>query len=383
MGAGSFTIPTPIGHGIRLLFIFCVLFLLPSLFISHSGILNNIQERGQQEPTLLQLDENPMNAGVPVVSDLIDVPTRIINFSLEFPVARSFLEDSDHMVFLISMGEDAYRSSIVERSLLSIRKKGKFLGPVLLLTDAPVARYQFLLGRDPNLIVQHPRTEDWVWNSGVIYKRFKTYILEYVNLEPRLSLVKFVHYLDIDVIVGNHLQPWFDYTHKLYTTTSRDDESTIIFFAGKTSKWPVQSGQFVLKRNKSERCLLEWRSLMDKNKNKKKDQDLLKIMYQEEISQASLGCKIHLLPRKEGNWLYFVINALRADNLPKNPLPTLIHIMNSPMKFKKHERAYTKMFQLVLDLTAEEVKVLESPKFKPNVKWSKAKVEETKVSNGS
>jgi hypothetical protein len=128
----------------------------------------------------------------------------------KFPVSNFTITDSKRAIFLLSMGEDAAKSILVERVLLSIRRRGVFLGPVIVLTDAPFARYYSLTSVDPNLIVLHPLTKDWRWElkQDMLYKRFKTYVLEYLHLDDRLESVELVYYLDIDVVVGQPLQDY-------------------------------------------------------------------------------------------------------------------------------------------------------------------------------
>jgi hypothetical protein len=98
-------------------------------------------------------------------------------------------------IFLLSMGQEAAASTIVERSLLSIRRRGAYLGPVIVLTDSPVARYRSLTSVDPNFIVLQPRPQDWRWDlrDDMPYKRFKTYILEYLDRDARLTFVERVY----------------------------------------------------------------------------------------------------------------------------------------------------------------------------------------------
>ncbi len=61
-------------------------------------------------------------------------------------------------VALFSFGEDAAESTLLERCVLSIRRRGDFHGPVVVITDAPSARYLNVF--DENVIVLKNREED-------------------------------------------------------------------------------------------------------------------------------------------------------------------------------------------------------------------------------
>ena len=114
------------------------------------------------------------------------------------------IHDDQRAIFLISMGRQAAESKIVERFLMSTRRRGSWKGHVVLLTDAPHDRYRHLQHQDDHFIVMHPRPEHFNWNTkkDMPYKRFKTYVLDYIDSEPRLDSVRLVYYLDVDIIVG-------------------------------------------------------------------------------------------------------------------------------------------------------------------------------------
>ena len=55
------------------------------------------------------------------------------------------------------------------------------------------------------------------------YKRFKTYFLEYLNRDQRLNDLELLYYLDIDVVVGQPLHPWFRYVETNYLFQTKDN----------------------------------------------------------------------------------------------------------------------------------------------------------------
>jgi hypothetical protein len=213
------------------------------------------------------------------------------------------IQDHDRAIFLISMGRQASESKIVERFLMSARRRGSWQGYVVLLTDAPNDRYTHLEQQDSHFIVMHPHPEHFNWETkhDMPYKRFKTYVLDYVDSDPRLDTVKLVYYLDVDIIVGNTLSTFFEDIEQKYDihslskieldanandkqkpdSTGLKDKSNIYFFQGNFRKTPVQGGQIILERDSAKSCLLWWRSMMDTQTNETKDQPFLKTMLHE------------------------------------------------------------------------------------------------------
>jgi hypothetical protein len=229
--------------------------------------------------------------------------------------------DSTRAIFLISMGRQAAESKIVERFLMSTRRRGSWNGHVVLLTDAPTSRYQHLQDQDDHFLVMNPRPEHFNWETkhDMPYKRFKTFVLDYVDSDPRLDAVQLVYYLDVDIVIGNTLWSFFDDVESLYNISSVSKEevvpapavdddgnvpsdaappapppSNIYFFKGNFAKTPVQGGQIVMERDSSRNCLLWWRSMMDTQTSETKDQPFLKVM-QEHNHNNSFHCHITVM----------------------------------------------------------------------------------------
>jgi hypothetical protein len=115
--------------------------------------------------------------------------TDLSTLEWKFLAANFATANAKRVIFLLSMGQEASESTIVERCLLSIRRPAAFLGPVIVLTDAPLSRYASLTSVDPNLIVSQPRLEDWRLDltDDMPYKRYTIYILEHLDLDVRLK----------------------------------------------------------------------------------------------------------------------------------------------------------------------------------------------------
>lgn len=66
--------------------------------------------------------------------------------------------DSNRAIALISFGEAASESTLLERCILSIRRRGKFNGQVIVITDAPEDRYDSEF--DKNVTVLQAKEDD-------------------------------------------------------------------------------------------------------------------------------------------------------------------------------------------------------------------------------
>ena len=250
--------------------------------------------------------------------------------------------DQERAIFLISMGRQAAESKIVERFVMSTRRRGSWKGYVVLLTDAPFDRYSDLEERDDEFIVMHPNPHHFNWETkqDMPYKRFKTYVLDYVDSDSRLDTVELVYYLDIDIIVGNGLSFFFDDIESKYNVSSvskpyipgvEKPTSNIYFFKGNFAKTPVQGGQIILERDSSKPCLLWWRSFMDTHTDQTKDQPFLKEMMHQNYPNNPHSCKMTVMDQEPH--LHFPSKeSVRAQiNLPqsKRSYPSLIHIKNT------------------------------------------------------
>ena len=234
--------------------------------------------------------------------------------------------DRRRIIALISMGKEAAETKIVERFVLSSILRGQWVGPIVLLTDASSTRYsklqQYYLSKmnqaygnaeavtdhdtssSPNqLFVIHPKSHHFNWNTidDMPYKRFKTYLLEYIDMIPELKSptvtsgtdntgapqretiaarhqrsFPIVYYLDVDIVIGSPLVPMMEFMESQYRILQHDDDvagnvgtvgssaqskpseglgrplssrrSEMYFFRGNYDHLKVQGGQFILVR---------------------------------------------------------------------------------------------------------------------------------------
>jgi hypothetical protein len=250
--------------------------------------------------------------------------------------------DYSRAIFLISMGTQAQQSKIVERFVWSARHRGQWKGWIVLLTDAPKSRYADLTH---HWIVMHPQPQHFntSFAEDMPYKRFKTYVLDYIDMDQRLNSVGLIYYLDVDIVVGNsllHMMYELEQTHGIPNSvrrTIREDYpiSRIWFFKGNYKHLMVQGGQMILDRYSSKPCLGRWRELIDQHPERPKDQPYLQQMRQHPTEQ----CEIRIMSK--AGYLHFPSNSSMitwAREIQKNSwsrkrkyrsFPPLVHIKNS------------------------------------------------------
>ena len=67
-------------------------------------------------------------------------------------------DDHKRAIAMISFGESAAESTLLERAILSVRRRGAFKGYVFVITDAPAERYEGVF--DDNVIVVRSKDDD-------------------------------------------------------------------------------------------------------------------------------------------------------------------------------------------------------------------------------
>jgi len=265
---------------------------------------------------------------------------------------------------VICLGETAPKSNYVERFVWSARNIGMFTGWIVLLTDAPEGRYENL-GDDwtdtnnEKFAILRPEEEHYIrhYKKGhnMMYKQFKTYVLQYLSRDPRLDEVSLVYYLDVDIVFGNPVWPLFydlekKYkigAHSMMPTTSRSSSSSVPnmwMFEGNFKNSKIQSGQMILDRATSQPCLERFRSLMDPETSTV-DQALLMHMLDDQIKAketkdySSLKCEIVIMPQKEKEILFpsrSYIKDIANGNIDGNRrFPILNHIKTTGHALKK------------------------------------------------
>ncbi len=305
------------------------------------------------------------------------------------------VDDRKRALVIISMGELASNTTMVERFVYSARKIGRFNGWIVLITDAEEGRYTNLpvaawnksnkkkksssihdslsslvsdhvgnrndLNRFLVLRTQEERFanitkfEKFKAENTMNSKIFKTYILQYADLEERLNDIELFYYLDVDIVFGNSIRPLFSELEErykignVYEKTKPDAMETkkpyIYFFRG-NSRQKIQGGQFVLVRQRSQPCLERWRELMLEQRNVTylKDQVQLNMMIKEQRERSkkkirnSGSCKIKLMNQNDTLIQFPELRQIkRYKRLRVKKPPVLVHFRNSANVMKDVE----------------------------------------------
>lgn len=274
---------------------------------------------------------------------------------------HGFGDGVERAMFVISMGEKAAKTKTIERFVYSARNTGKYNGWIVVLTDAPSGRYDGMKNWTDHVIVMEPKEEDLKTHynvSNMIYKRFKTFAIDYMDRDPRLRDVELVYYLDADIVFGDNMMTAFKGLETTYgigplgrvnsTNTTDLGKGKMWMFKGNSKKWHIQGGQIILERERSKPCLQRWRKGFDAEETAimGKDQWLLMDM-KAEMEEArnqthgnntgeniTLECEIVLMEQKPFIEFPLVKNIRKASKeLIKNPkkkytyLP-MVHVRN-------------------------------------------------------
>jgi hypothetical protein len=236
------------------------------------------------------------------------------------------------IIAMISMFNST-KTLVVERCIRSIRKSGNFTGYILLLTDRS-EHYNYTLSWDPKTLPMAARDEDLlpkgltiVHRPMMIPKRFKTFLMNYLEMDPRLATTtQYILYMDIDNVIASPLQPFFDDYYSLlmrqYSYGNLTDTS--FFFAyqdsGEQTTGFWHSGLAMHHRTYSVGCLHAWRYEMDTLRHGW-DQPLLMRVLE---NMDRYKCVVYELPTNG----HFSL-ASRESITPREKMTTIVHITNS------------------------------------------------------
>ena len=239
-----------------------------------------------------------------------------------------------------------------------------------MLTDASPDRYQNIW--DENVIVMHPLDEHLNADDGIPLKftrdntslkpkRFKTFIIDYMDMDKRLESVELIYYLDIDIMAGDAMGPLFNKIEDKYEVSREErseGSSKLYFFTPLSNEWPLQGGTFIVERRSSRHCLELWRKEIDALtiSGRGRDQDALRTVY--ERIQTGEEDRCELVRMENENFISFptprTFNVLVKQSKHQSSFPGLIHISNSVFAKWIDEDIQTNYISDVLQLSEEE-----------------------------
>ena len=277
----------------------------------------------------------------------------------------------DRAIYLVSMGEKADDISLVQRCLISIRRKGNWRGYVVVLTNVKFQKmYQeklgkidtYLYGDDSHIIALHPTYEQLqdtltkARRDSMKIKRQKTRALDVLEQDSRLDGVRLVIYMDIDIVVGRDLNSFLRHAENNYGVGAKasngEFESQMHLFEDR--HMPLHGGVMVMARNSSEFCLEKWREEQDTNPLQAYDQVALLHMYNQNQKGKDTRCKV--VQMKRGKHLVFPTEGYMGKKIKgSNPsFRTFIHVTNNQRAGQISVDVQTEFFVKVLELTEQE-----------------------------
>jgi len=314
----------------------------------------NTLSRYLRENTDESADEPESDAFEKNHSSNEDVTSSEDKFPIENTTATVEFNDLNRAIALISFGEAASESTLLERCILSIRRRGKFNGQVIVITDAPEDRYDSEFDR--NVTVLQAKEDDirygYYVDDGMKYKRFKTLVIDYMNTVPELDNIDWLYYLDIDMMIG---APFIDFVKELHDRYNIDNDSDAtpslhMFQDPHGSKFKVNSGFIIINRHTSNRCLEAWRDEIDEHPDFKFDQLTLNEIKRDEEKH---NCKLVGMHRDKYVTFPAGDGALEKMIRDKDYSP-LIHIFNSCFAKRMDPKLMYRFVCYVLELSKEE-----------------------------
>ena len=290
-------------------------------------------------------------------------------------------------IVVIAMGDIATNTNLVERCLRSIRVRGQFEGHFVILTDHP-ERYTSLEQNDEYVTLLTAKNNDLfiqIENLSIVmrYKRFKTLLLDYVKVEPRLEHIQRLLYMDYDIVVGRNLNLfWNDFDNLI---AKHDNKKSYMYFFredwNKQRREPFHAGVMVLDRDQSAVCLDVWRVQIDAGKVNR-DQQGLKLLNDRIESGEESRCQMRYLEPRDEHLMFPT-----AESMQRNEHATFVHVTNTkrakgiPSNVQKDY--FTQLLQLDDGDESDLTKVHIVPKWKEQERKAKQKEEKKQASPSS
>jgi len=197
---------------------------------------------------------------------------------------------------------------------------------------------------------------DFLYPSMTV-KRFKTYIIDYVDMVPELDDVEWIFYLDIDVLFG---APFMDLIQKLGEENDirGDDDMVSKFYFFKNPRayqYVAQGGFIIAHRKMAKECLDLWRREIDSHLEEEHDQVSLNLISRSIEEGKERSCRLMIMdqgdhisyPRHDGD-LYTMMR--------DRSYSSLIHIKNTANDTSFGNGVHERFVTGLLKLTFEEKK---------------------------
>ena len=247
---------------------------------------------------------------------------------------------ADVAIAMIAVGP-AVGTTIVQRSVQSYRRMGRYSGPILVVTDANADLFQF----DSNLVVITIGAEEIdapaaskIHDKAMRIKRFKMLLLEKLDQVESLSAVRYLLYLDIDIVVGDNLTNFFGFVDSLgrQALQKSDHSFMMMFTSGTMGSETHHSGIIVLHKERSVTCLKLWKNQIEKGENTR---DQLALMEMVKTDTDGTVCELLALP--EHPFLVFPTEQM----MKQGQVSTFVHVTNTKRAIKTPKVVQETYFQ--------------------------------------
>ena len=219
-------------------------------------------------------------------STLISPPPPEAEAATTAPPSLVYLDDPTFAIAMIALGEEMVTSSIFEHSVQSIRRRGLYCGPILILTDivnnattaeSKAQRFDDMTQNDPNIHPIYVESRP----TNMMIKRYKMELLDILDERSEYDAITYLLYIDVDIMVGEPLNSFLGYVHGMTTMLSQPSrasryQSYMLMFEEQgtgpemqrvrrngSSNTVFHGGVIVLNRKLSRGCLNAWQSLFD------------------------------------------------------------------------------------------------------------------------
>lgn len=227
------------------------------------------------------------------------------------------------VIAVVSISRHASSTHQVERLVESIRGVGEYNGIILVITDYP-EDYIELQKAGPNIAIFEPGPDMIRCQkmSAMVAKRLKTSLIEIVFKKLNLLSVEVILYIDMDVVVGSPLLPFFEEVGQVLTTAGPN--ATVIAQKQRHADQPFHGGVFALNKQ-SDECLLLWRKFMDRSPINRDQKALGQALNTNSGCTFESFSKLYVtspsaefITRGDRNIFVHITNTYKANHLNKN-----------------------------------------------------------------
>lgn len=292
--------------------------------------------------------------------------------------------DNDRVIFLISFPTDSSADHLLRRCIISLRRRGKWTGYIVVLTTPEAHEYyeetmgkidSYLRGDDRKIIVVSPTeellslTDRQMTQPKMKIKHYKTYALDFINEDPRTAGVNTVLYMDIDIVAGDDLNALVDGARTMYDFGGHSDRSHLYFF--EDLRLPLHGGVMLMNNrhgdgDNSQKCLLRWREQQISEPGRQMDQIALLKIWDRIGEGTEKSCQLVQMDREPGRKkggrgkirLQFPRNYDLDLMAHAQTYPSLIHITNQGRGGLLDAEKQDNFFKAILQLTANEESII-------------------------